>query len=167
MKIVPDFKRLNSGENISRRLDIFIDEAFYDKECVLTFITPMGKIFVTEPLTVTDGKGEYELPALLLDGKGVLFCQLGLSGKNGFVIKSEIYEFPVYASCDTGERPEAGEESLKSLAAIFTLLDKKSDIGHSHDDRYYSEAEADILPAISDTSAPRLFQSPAYPGRFA
>ena len=145
MKIVPDFKRLNSGENISRRLDIFIDEAFYDKECVLTFITPMGKIFVTEPLTVTDGKGEYELPALLLDGKGVLFCQLGLSGKNGFVIKSEIYEFPVYASCDTGERPEAGEESLKSLAAIFTLLDKKSDIGHSHDDRYYSEAEADIL----------------------
>ncbi|MBE6791219.1 MAG: hypothetical protein E7535_08550 [Ruminococcaceae bacterium] len=145
MKITPDFKRLNSGENISRGLEISLSEGLRDKKCVITFITPMGKIFVTEPLEITDGCGTYELPSLLLDGKGVLFCQLGLSSEDGFLIKSRIYEFPVYASCDTEEFPAATDESIKSLSAIFGLLDQKAEREHSHDERYYTEAETDIL----------------------
>ncbi len=132
MKIIPDFLRLNSGENISRSLTLDVSDFSRGFTYKLCFITPLGKLYVTDELSCPDGKGEYKLPSVLLDGRGVLYCQLHISGENGFVIKSEIYEFPVYSSCDDFSHPEADGDELKSVAELFGLLEGKSDISHTH-----------------------------------
>ncbi len=145
MKLIPEFLRLNAGENLSRRLTVTAEEALWGKTCVLSFVTPMGKLFISDKLTLSGGQGEYVIPKVLLDGKGVLFCQMCFTGDDGFVIKSEIYEFPVYAACDMEGFPEADGESVKNLSEILRLIDNKSDVGHIHDGRYYTKNETDGL----------------------
>ncbi len=153
MKIIPDFLRLNAGENLSRRLFLDVTDFSDGFAYKLSFITPMGKIYLTEELVCPDGKGEYKLPSVLLDGKGVLYCQLYISGENGFVIKSEIYEFPVYSSCDTGSFSDADENEIKSFFDLFSLIDEKSEKEHNHDGLYYLKRETErLLSAKSDIS---------------
>lgn len=101
----------------------------------------MGKIYITEDIEITDGSGEYALPHILLDGKGMLLAQLIIYSDDDFIIKSAVEEYPVYSSLDGEAAPEASDSSLKSLALIFSEIENKSDISHIHDDRYYTEAE--------------------------
>lgn len=153
MKIIPDFLRLNSGENLSRRLLIDVTEFSEGFTYKLSFITPLGKLYLTQELGFSDGRGEYYLPFVLLDGKGVLYCQLCVFGENGFVVKSEIYEFPVYSSCDTGSHPAADENEIKSFFDLFSLIDEKSDREHNHDGLYYLKSETErLLSGKSDAS---------------
>ncbi len=169
MKIIPHFERLHSGEINSRVLEISISEDLSDKKVRLGFITPMGKVFISEELEISDGGCLYTLPDGLLDGKGILMAQLLISRDDSFVMKSRVYEFRVFASVDDMSVPGVSDESLRGLAVILDLIDRKSDTGHlhegvyltreeiralfsdipyenhGHDSRYYTEAETDEL----------------------
>ncbi len=145
MKLVPLFQRLHSGEHNSRIIRIELDEDCSDKTVRLGFITPMGKIHITEALSVAEGVCEYPVPNILLDGRGLLLAQLLICEGEEYVLKSAVEEYPVYASVDDMCCPEVSDEALKSLAMIFDEIIKKSDIGHSHDDRYYTENEVNEL----------------------
>lgn len=152
MRLIPQFTRLHSGENISRRLDYTLSEALWDKTARLGFVTPMGRIFITDPLTVSEGKGHYLLPCSLLDGKGLLLCQLTVSGSDGFMAKSPVLELPVFASVDDTSCPTVSEEGLKSLAVIFDAVRDKADAVHSHNEAYYTKGETDAFLAEKQNS---------------
>ena len=145
MKLVPLFQRLHSGEHNSRIIRIELEDTYADKTVRLGFITPMGKIYVTEALSVANGVCEYPIPHILLDGRGLLLVQLLICEGEEYVLKSAVEEYPVYASVDDMGCPEVSDDALKSLAMIFDEIMKKSDIGHSHDDRYYTENEINKL----------------------
>ncbi len=145
MKITADFTRLHSGENLARRLKFTVDEEFLGKKAKIGFITPKGRIYFTGELPYKNGEGEYIIPASLLDGRGVLHCQLFVWDSSEFLGKSPITEIPVYPSVDDIDCPAIGEDTKKSLALIFEYLEQKSDKGHSHDERYYTKEHIDSV----------------------
>ena len=168
MRITPQFTRLHSGENKSRLLEIEVNEALWEKTVKLAFVTPMGNIFVSDALSMTEGRATFAVTSSLLDGKGILLCQIIVSDEEGFVCKSTVLELPVFASVDDMSCPVVTDEGLKSLALIFEALSGKADIVqlreeyytradtdnllslkcdavHNHDGSYYTEAEADAL----------------------
>ena len=145
MKLIPQFTRLHSGENISRRLDFTVPEGHWDKTVKLCFVSPMGDIYITDPLEFTEGQGSYLLPSCILDGKGLLLCQLILAGEADFIEKSPVLEIPVFASVDDTSCPTISEQGLKSLAVIFSQLEGKADAVHSHNEAYYTKNETDAL----------------------
>ncbi|MBR3767934.1 MAG: hypothetical protein IKL10_06820 [Clostridia bacterium] len=152
MKITPEFIRLHSGESNSRILSVSIDKEHEGKKVKLGFITPMGKIYITDELKLSDNTCQYSIPHMLLDGKGMLLTQLIVYENEDFVIKSPIEEYPVFSSVDDMSAPTVSDESLKSLAMIFDILLEKSDVGHIHDDLYYTENEVNaLLSCKSDT----------------
>lgn len=117
----------------------------------LGFVTPMGKIYITEELEMTEDTCEYPIPCMLLDGRGLLLVQLLVYEDENYLIKSPIEEYPVFSSVDDMSCPGVSDESLKSLAMIFEELEKKSDMDHIHDGRYYTETETDgLLSGKSD-----------------
>ncbi len=150
MKITADFTRLHSGENLSRKIKFTVDEQFLGKKAKIGFITPRGRIYFTGELSYKDGEGEYIIPAFLADGRGVLHCQLFVWDSSEFLGKSPITEIPVYPSVDDIDCPAISEETKKSLALIFEYLEKKSDKGHLHDDRYHTK---EYLDGILDSKS--------------
>lgn len=145
MKLEADFDRLNSGEVNSKALSVEVESDLCDKQVRIGFVTPMGKIYISEQLNLVNGKGKYPLPEGLLDGKGVLLAQLLISEEDSFAMKSPVCEFPVYASVDDMSCPYVSDSTLKSLCMIFDMLDRKSDVGHRHDERYYTKNKTDEL----------------------
>ncbi len=145
MKLIPQFERLNSGENNSRTVKISVDENYRNKNIKIGFITPRGKVFITDDISLSDGEGEYSLPYELLDGKGILLSQLIVYEGEEFIIKSPVYEFPVYRSVDDEDCPCVTPEGIRSLAFLYELILSKSDKGHTHNDIYYTEAETDAM----------------------
>ena len=139
MKLIPLFKRLHSGESNSRSIRIELSETYLTKSARLCFVTPMGKIYVTEELSFSDGVCEYLIPRMLLDGRGALLTQLVIYENDDYVIKSPIEEYPVFSSVDDMSLPQANDEGLKSLIYILEELTKKSDITHNHNSIYYTE----------------------------
>lgn len=148
MNIEADFERLQSGEINSRTLRVSLEDAYADCSARLGFITPMGKIYVSEQLELSSGEGTYLIPSGILDGRGRLLVQLLISRDDSFIMKSRVYEYPVFASVDDMSCPQISDSSLKSLALIFELIDNKSDIGHSHDTDYYTKSDTDSLLAL-------------------
>lgn len=118
-----------------------LDGEFSDKKARLGFITPMGKVYITDEIMLSDGKGEYKLPFMLLDGKGILTAQLLIYGEEDFLIKSPPEEYTVAQGIDGENPPDATKSSLKSLAFIFSEIESKSDKGHIHDGRYFTREE--------------------------
>ena len=118
-----------------------LDGEFSDKKARLGFITPMGKVYITDEIMLSDGKGEYKLPFMLLDGKGILTAQLLIYGEEDFLIKSPPEEYTVAQGIDGENPPDATKSSLKSLAFIFSEIENKSDQGHIHDGRYFTREE--------------------------
>ena len=160
MKIIPDFTRLHSGENDSRVIRFSLSEKFRSLSVKLCFVSPLGKAYVTDGLSHENGEGAYPVPAMLLDGKGVLLCQIVCTDKNGLVAKSAVSEFPVFSSADDMSCPALSPDSLKSLAyicdalcerpdreEIAVLLSGKSDTDHLHG-IYLTEADLyEYLPS--------------------
>lgn len=127
MKIIPDFTRLHSGENGSRSLYFSLSEKYRDKSVQLCFVTPLGRSFITDPLPCENGEGSYTLHGSLLDGKGILLCQLICSDSEGFLAKAPVLELPVFSGADDTSCPELSDESLISLAHIISQLEKRPD----------------------------------------
>ena len=150
MKITPRFTRLHSGENKSRLLDISVGEELYNKSVRLAFVTPMGRIFISDILLLSEGQAVFHITSSLLDGKGMLLCQLIVSDTDGFICKSPVLEIPVYASVDDMSCPAVSEEGLKSLALIFEALENKADTKHTHDEFYTKEQLHSALSLKSD-----------------
>ena len=168
MKITADFTSLNTGENLTRRLDFNIEDEYASCEVRLGFVTPMGRLYVTDVIELTDNCGHFLIPDFLLDGKGRLLVQILLNGDKGIVAKSKIEEYPVYLSLDDMRLPAASdgiytfteffdivaqkadkehshEGVYCTVNEIRELISAKSDISHDHDDSYYSKEEADVL----------------------
>lgn len=152
MKLEADFDRLNSGEVNSKALSVDVESELRDKQVRIGFVTPMGKIYITEQLNLVNGKCKYPLPQGLLDGKGLLLAQLLISEEDSFVMKSPVCEFPVYASVDDISCSYVSDSTLKSLCMIFDMLDRKSDISHTHDDMYLTVDE--VQGMIDDIQLP-------------
>ena len=176
MKITADFTSLNTGENLTRRLDFNIEDEYASCEVRLGFVTPMGRLYVTDVIELTDNCGHFLVPDFLLDGKGRLLVQILLNGDKGIVAKSKIEEYPVYLSLDDMRLPAASdgiytfteffdivaqkadkehshEGVYCTVNEIRELLSAKSDISHDHDDSYYSKEEADVLFAEKSDSS--------------
>ncbi len=145
MKITPDFTRLHTGENASRGLEIEIDEAYRDKSVRLGFITPMGRAMVTDALSLSGGRAVYSLPSALLDGKGLLLCQILVYDGDTYMCKSPVLELPVYMSVDDASCPAVSGEGLRSLALMWEILEGKAEMSHSHNDTYYTKAQTDSI----------------------
>ncbi len=145
MQITRDFTRLQSGENLSRRLKISLGEEFSGKKAKLGFITPKGNIYFTKELSHEDGEGEFLIPSALLDGKGMLLSQLFIWDDGGFIAKSPIEEISVYPSVDDTDCPVISEDTKKSLALLFEYIESKADAVHCHDERYYTKEHTDSL----------------------
>ncbi len=148
MKLIPEFERLNSGEHNSRIITVNVDSLYWNKKVKIGFVTPMGKVFITDEIKLTEGSAQYVLPYELLDGKGLLLAQLIVYEDEKYVIKSPVYELPVYASVDDMSCPCVTPEGVKSLAFLYEVLMTKSDIGHRHDDIYFTEGEINGLLAL-------------------
>lgn len=127
MKIIPDFTRLHTGENDSRVIRFSLSEKYRPLTVKLCFVSPLGKAYVTQALTHENGEGQYPVPAMLLDGKGVLVCQIVCTDKNGLVAKSAVSELSVFSSADDMSCPALSDESLKSLSYICDALDERPD----------------------------------------
>lgn len=153
MKITADFKRLHSGENESRTLTVEKGDEYAALSGKLAFITPMGRIYISDELSFSEGRAEYPIPAMLLDGKGELIVQLVLYDDNRFTLKSPIQRYPVFASVDMMDLPECTDAKLMSLIEIIDELMNKSDVGHIHGDIYFTKDEIhSLLKGKSDTS---------------
>lgn len=153
MKITAQFDRLYTGESNSRTLYLERDEKYADKNICLGFVTPLGRLYITDPVEFTENSCEYLIPEGLLDGRGKLFVQLIATEGERYIAKSKLYEYPVFPSVDDLSLPEASATDLKSIAELFEMIRKKADSGHNHDDRYYTEEETDIhLSGKSDAS---------------
>ncbi len=151
MELKAQFKRLNSGEHNSRVLDIIIDEEHIKKKVKLGFVTPMGKVFITDELQNGLSQLSYGIPFGLLDGKGILLAQIIVYEDEGFILKSSVYEFPVYASVDDMTCPQVTPEGAKSLVFLYDMLMNKAERIHEHNDIYYTEDEVDgLLSGKSD-----------------
>ena len=127
MKIKPDFTRLHSGENESRTIHFSLSERYRDKSVKLCFISPMGRLYMTDPLSHSGGEGSFTLTGSLLDGKGVLLCQLICFSDDGYLAKSPVLELPVFYSADDMSCSAISEEGLKSFAFIIDALENKTD----------------------------------------
>lgn len=145
MKIEPAFERLQSGEVNSRVLRVVTNGEAEGKTVRLGFITPMGKIYISSELDLSEGISDYTLPDGLLDGKGMLLAQILINAADGYSLKSKVYEFPVYSSVDDKESPAVSDSALLSLSVLKELIDTKSDKEHDHDERYYTKGIADSL----------------------
>lgn len=153
MKITADFKRLHSGENESRTLTVEKGDEYEALSGKLALITPMGRIYISDELSFSEGRAEYPIPAMLLDGKGELIVQLVLYNDGGFTVKSPVERYPVFASVDMMDLPECTDAKLMSLIEIIDELMNKSDIGHIHGDIYFTKDEIhSLLKGKSDTS---------------
>lgn len=148
MKLIPKFERLNSGENNSRTISVNVESIYADKMVKIGFVTPMGKVYITDEIKLTYGEADYLLPYELLDGKGLLSAQLIICEDEKFIIKSPVYEFPVYASVDDSDCPFVTSEGIKSLALLYEILMNKADAEHRHDDIYFTESEISGLLAL-------------------
>lgn len=127
MKIKPDFTRLHSGENESRTIRFSLSEKCRDKSVKLCFVSPMGRLYMTDPLPHKNGEGSFTLTGSLLDGRGVLLCQLICFSDDGYLAKSPVLELPVFSSADDMSCPALSEEGLKSFAFIIEALESKTD----------------------------------------
>ena len=145
MKITAQFDYLYTGESNSRELYLERDEKYADKSICLGFVTPLGRLYITDSVEFTENSCEYLIPEGLLDGRGKLFVQLIALDGEEYVAKSRLYEYPVLASVDDMTLPEATADGVKSIAVLFELLKTKADEGHIHDGRYYTEEETDAL----------------------
>lgn len=115
MKITADFTRLHKGEE-GKIIRAVLSEKYKGKKARLCFLTPMGKTYFTDYLTVSDGVGEFTITPGLTDGKGILLCQLFLSDSTGnYLIKSPVYRWHVYASVDDTDENTPDKE-LKMIA---------------------------------------------------
>ena len=146
MKILPDFTRLHTGENASRSLEIEISEKYRDKSVKLGFVSPLGRVLISDKLKLTAGKTSYTLPAGLLDGKGQLLCQLLIYSGEEYMCKSPVLELPVYASVDDMTSPAVSEEGLKSLAFMWEALEGKAEKSHTHGE-FYTKEQTDAVAA--------------------
>lgn len=127
MTITPEFERLHTGEHNSRILRVDISDIEEQVRVRIAFITPRGKIFITEDLVFSENVCEYRIPFSLLDSKGLLLAQLSAYGSDESVMKSPILEIPVYASVDDTDCPAVSDDELKSLALLFDMLGSKQD----------------------------------------
>lgn len=127
MKITPDFQRLHTGENKSRVILVDISDLLVNVTARLSFVTPKGRIFITDPLKFTDDVCRYRIPDNVLDGKGLLLVQLSAYGNDDYVIKSPVVEFPVYSSVDDMSCPAVSEEGLRSLSELLEIAESKQD----------------------------------------
>ena len=145
MKITAQFDCLYTGESNSRTLYLERDEKYADKNICLGFVTPLGRLYITDSVEFTENSCEYLIPEGLLDGRGKLFVQLIATEGERYIAKSKLYEYPVFPSVDDLSLPEASATDLKSIAELFEMIRKKADTGHNHDDSYYTREKTDIL----------------------
>lgn len=93
MKITADFSGLNRGET-SGVIRVQLSEMHRDKKVRLCFLTPLGQVYFTDYLTISDGRGEYTLPEALTEVHGELCCQLFLIREgDSYLLKSPVHRF--------------------------------------------------------------------------
>lgn len=90
----------NAGEHKYRVINVTLDKAMEGKSLRLAFITPKGRSFMSGELEVSDLKASFEVPAVLLDGRGKLFVQAVIYENGEFAAKSRVESFYVDASLD-------------------------------------------------------------------
>lgn len=90
----------NAGEHKYRVINVTLDRAMEGKSLRLAFITPKGRSFMSGELEVNDLKASFEVPAILLDGRGKLLCQAVIYENGEFAAKSRIEGFYVDGSLD-------------------------------------------------------------------
>ena len=148
-----------AGENGTRDLTVTVEPACRSYTVRLAFASPAGRVYITPPLTLTDGEATYPLPSCLLDAPGKLRAQAVAESGDGKIAKSEIACFRVERSiaARAAREPETGELiSLYTLHTALTTLsaavDGKAAAAHTH---AYSEITGTpTVPVIStDISA--------------
>ena len=137
-----------SGENDARLLNVAVEEAYASDEIRLAFLTPAGRRLLSAPLTLTNGEGQFPLPAAVLDADGRLYAQIVAENDDLRVAKSEMFAFDVEKSVRCGETEPVGSGliTLGGVQTQLSLLQSAFD-AHTHDARYYTEGEADALLA--------------------
>ena len=143
-----------AGENGTRDLTVTVEPACRSYTVRLAFASPAGRVYITPPLTLTDGEATYPLPSCLLDAPGKLRAQAVAESGDGKIAKSEIACFRVERSiaARAAREPETGELiSLYTLHTALTTLsaavDGKAAAAHTH---AYSEITGTpTVPVIS------------------
>lgn len=115
---------LCEAENDARILTLTVDAAFASHEIRLGLLTPAGRRYLTPAITLTNGAGEYPLPACALDARGKLKAQIIAQNGAGQVAKSEVFAFPVARSipCETAQTAASGLITLGSLDTAVNAL---------------------------------------------
>ena len=120
---------LCEAENDARILTLTLEAAFASHEIRLALLTPAGRRYLTPAITLTNGTGEYPLPACALDSRGKLMAQIIAQNGAGQVAKSEVFAFPVARSipCETAQTAESGLITLGSLDTALNALSSAFD----------------------------------------
>ncbi len=111
-----------AGENETRTARVSVEAPYRACEIRLAFLTPAGKRCLSPAIPLTNGEGDYPLPACLLDAPGALLMQPVALGGEGKVLKGEIFLMPVERSVSLQETVEA-EGGLITLFTVDSALD--------------------------------------------
>ena len=123
MEIQAQSEHIYAGEHRYRLLNVQVEAALADREVRLGFITPTGKVFVSEALQLSDGCCQYALPFTLLDAKGVLQAQILVTDGETLCAKSRVYCFEVERSVEEGETFDGDRlVSLAQISEAYTYL---------------------------------------------
>lgn len=122
----------NSGEHMYRTLNISVDDALTQNEIRLAFITPKGRHFLSETLTLENGKAQYAVPSALLDGAGRLYAQVIAYTKGEFAAKSEIVCFYVDKSLDIWDELSADADGLFAEDIADRLADIEKTVAKAY-----------------------------------
>lgn len=131
-----------NGDNVSKKLEIFVDEDWRSLDVYLYFVPVVGdEVYSTrEPIELgNNGKATYVLPGDVLNGEGYFGAQVVCIDPNGAEIaKSAVYTFECGASIDdnsavlpTGEVITLAQllEKLNNLNASEIFYDDTQHIG--------------------------------------
>ena len=111
-----------AGENETRTARVSVEAPYRAYEIRLAFLTPAGKRCLSPAIPLTNGEGDYPLPACLLDAPGALLMQPVALGGEGKVLKGEIFPMPVERSVSLQETAEA-EGGLITLFTVDSALE--------------------------------------------
>lgn len=104
MKITIAVPYLHMGENISRTLHLTgIPAADEEKSVRMTFVTPAGRTYISQELSVSERSCDCILSAELLDRYGRLLAQAVITDGQGYCLKSDIFDFEVRPGIDEME----------------------------------------------------------------
>lgn len=122
MKITLASPSLVQGESKSRTLHLEVDPVEYSgKTLRLAFITPLGKFYITDPLTPTENGFVYTIPNSILDRYGKLRAQIIITGDDGYCKKSNVFYFEVTMGLE-GEGNDISGGTIVNLAMLHDKL---------------------------------------------